>query len=412
MHRAWYGRIPLRGDAAGGRLEYGDSVRDVRRSAWWAGVWPTLVLPLLVGLVTIVGTGIATWHLQDDRPLDGLGYALLAIGPVALVFRWLHPPTALGVAAAAVSVYLALDYGFGPVFLPTLVALASAVNSGRRLATYAVIGVTYLALLGMHLLRTSADPAIWPAAGMWLSALAAVIGASEAWRARRERLAQARTALAETERRRGSEERLRIAQELHDVLGHHVSLINVQAGVALYLMDDDPEQARTALTAIKQSSRDLLKEMRSTLGVLRAVDEPPPHHPVPGLAQLDALVADTEAAGLPVDVETRGAARDLPPSVDLAAYRIVQEALTNARRHAGRARARILLDFDESGLTVQVDDDGCGAAAAPPVEGGGNGLPGMRERATALGGTITAGPRAEGGYRVRATLPVAAGERS
>src|SRR5215207_7069568 len=111
---------------------------------------------------------------------------------------------------------------------------------------------------------------------------------------------QTEAAREEAALRRRSDERLRIAQELHDVLGHHVSLINVQAGVALYLMDDDPEQARTALTAIKQSSRDLLREMRATLGVLRGVDVAPPHHPVPGLADLDALVADVRAAGLPV----------------------------------------------------------------------------------------------------------------
>jgi signal transduction histidine kinase len=402
---AWYAAVRPRADAERVPLAYGDPVH-AQRPTWWAGVRPTLVLPLVVGVVTLVGTNFAALRIQDDRPLDALGYALLAIGPIALVFRRWRPPAVLGIAAGAVTVYLGLGYAFGPVFLPTLVALASAVGVGRRLATYTVVGVTFLVLLIMHVVRRGADPSLVLPATAWLCVVAAVIGAAEAGRARRERLTQARAALAEAERRRGSEERLRIAQELHDVLGHHVSLINVQAGVALYLMDDDPEQARSALTAIKQSSRDLLKEMRSTLGVLRAVDEPPPHHPVPGLAQLDALVADTEAAGLPVELETRGAKRDLPPSVDLAAYRIVQEALTNTRRHAGPARAHILLDFDESGLTVQVDDDGRGAAAAPP-DGGGNGLPGMRERATALGGTITTGPRDGGGYRVRATLPAA-----
>ena len=205
------------------------------------------------------------------------------------------------------------------------------------------------------------------------------------WRARRERLAQVLAVREETERRRGSEERLRIAQELHNVLGHHVSLINVQAGVALYLMDDDPEQARTALAAIKQSSRELLQEMRTTLGVLRgpgAGDAGPPHQPVPGLARLDILVSETAAAGLPVIVEIRGPVRDLPTSVDLAAYRIVQEALTNTRKHAGPARARVVLEYGDDGLTVQVNDDGRGTGT--PGSEGGNGLPGMRERAQAL----------------------------
>ena len=187
------------------------------------------------------------------------------------------------------------------------------------------------------------------------------------------------------------------------MLGHHVSLINVQAGVALYLMDDDPEQARTALAAIKQSSRELLHEMRMTLGVLRGVDELPPHQPVPGLARLEPLVSDTRAAGLPVTLEIRGSSRDLPASVDLTAYRIVQEALTNTRKHAGPARASVVLQYAEHGLTVQIDDDGRGTGS--PASDGGNGLSGMRERAQALGGTITAGPRAEGGFRVRAFLP-------
>jgi signal transduction histidine kinase len=242
-----------------------------------------------------------------------------------------------------------------------------------------------------------------------LAWLVAVIAASEGWRARRERLAQTRAAREEAERRRGSEERLRIAQELHDVLGHHISLINVQAGVALYLMDDDPEQARSALAAIKQSSRELLHEMRATLGVLRGVDEHPPHQPVPGLARLDSLVAETRAAGLPVTVEIRGPRRDLPASVDLAAYRIVQEALTNTRKHAGPAQARVVVRYDEHGLTVQVDDDGRGTGSPGSdggrIAGGGNGLPGMRERAQALGGTIAAGPRPEGGFHIRAFLP-------
>jgi signal transduction histidine kinase len=218
----------------------------------------------------------------------------------------------------------------------------------------------------------------------------------------------ARAAAAEARRRQGSEERLRIARDLHDVLGHHISLINVQAGVALYLMDDDPEQARSALTAIKQSSRDLLREMRSTLGVLRGVDEEPPHDPVAGLSRLDDLVEATRAAGLPVTVEIGGEPRELPPSVDTAAYRIIQEALTNARKHAGPAQASVLLTYTEDGITMRIDDDGTGPAG---TTGGGDGIPGMRERAAALGGTLTAGPRPGGGFRVDAHLLTTGGDR-
>jgi signal transduction histidine kinase len=367
---------------------------------------PTVALPLVVGAITVIGSTFASRGQPFARPLDALGISLLLVGPAALGARRVQPGVAFGVAATAAAVYLGIGYPYGPVFLAPLVALCSAVTAGHRLAAYTITGIAFTAVVLVHLVRHPGQPLPLTGVAGWLAWLVAVIAASEGWRARRERLAQARAAREETERRRGSEERLRIAQELHDVLGHHVSLINVQAGVALYLMDDDPEQARTALAAIKQSSRELLNEMRATLGVLRGVDERPPHQPVPGLAQLNALAADTRAAGLLVTVEVHGPARDLPPSVDLAAYRIVQEALTNTRKHAGLARARVMLRYDERGLTVQVDDDGRGAAA-PPGSGGGNGLPGMRERAQALGGTITAGPRPEGGFQVRAFLPAA-----
>jgi signal transduction histidine kinase len=370
-----------------------------------AGVLPTVALPLAVGGFTVVGTTFASHGQPLARPLDALGYALLLVGPAALGARRVQPVAGLAVAAAALAAYLGAGYPFGPVFLAPVLALCFAITAGHRLAAYTIAGIAFTALLLIHLVAHPGQPLSLTGAAGGLAWLIAVIAASEGWRARRERLAQAQTAREETERRRGSEERLRIAQELHDVLGHHVSLINVQAGVALYLMDDDPEQARTALAAIKQSSRELLHEMRSTLGVLRGIDERPPHQPVPGLARLDTLVSDTRAAGLPVAVEIRGPVRDLPASVDLTAYRIVQEALTNTRKHAGPARASVVLQYDEHGLTVQVDDDGRGTGAPGSV--GGNGLPGMRERAQALGGTITAGSRAEGGFAVRAFLPAA-----
>ncbi|MGH3767144.1 MAG: sensor histidine kinase [Pseudonocardiaceae bacterium] len=366
---------------------------------------PTMVLPVVVGAFTVIGTTFASRGQPLARPLDAVGIALLLAGPAALGVRRIQPVAGLAVAAAAATAYLGAGYPFGPVFLAPVLALCFAVTAGHRLAAYLIAGIAFTAVVLLHLVARPDQPFSLAGVAGGLAWLVAVIAASEGWRARRERLAQARAAREETERRRGSEERLRIAQELHDVLGHHISLINVQAGVALYLMDDDPEQARTALAAIKQSSRELLHEMRTTLGVLRGIDEDPPHQPVPGLSRLDSLVSDTRAAGLPVTVEIRGPARDLPASVDLAAYRIVQEALTNTRKHAGPARAQVVLHYAEDGLTVQVDDDGTGTAMAPPVPGGGNGLPGMRERAQALGGTITAEPRPEGGFRVRAFLP-------
>jgi signal transduction histidine kinase len=220
------------------------------------------------------------------------------------------------------------------------------------------------------------------------------------------RAEQARTR-EEQQRRQASEERLRIARELHDVLGHHLSLINVQAGVGLHLMDSRPEQAREALTAIKSASAEALREVRSVLGVLRPEEEAAPRAPAPSLARLDDLTAD---AGLPVRTVVDGTPRPLPAEVDRAAYRIVQEALTNVRRHAGPAAAAVVtIGYAEGEVTVRVTDDGAGSAA--PLDGG-NGIPGMRARAEALGGTLTAAPVPGGGFAVRAVLPVNSNEGS
>jgi signal transduction histidine kinase len=383
-------------------LAYGDGMPE--RNGWWAGPLPTIVLPLAVGAFTVMGTFGASRGQPFARPIDALGIALLLAGAAALVLRRRYPAGVLGFAAAAAGTYLGLGYPYGPVFLAGLVALCSAVVSGHRRSAYLVTGAAFVALLALHFLRFPDQPLPLFGAGGWLSSLAIVIAVCEWWRARRERAVQERLARDEAERRRGSEERLRIARDLHDSLGHHVSLINVQAGVALHLMDDDREQARSALAAIKKSSGELLREMRATLGVLRGVDEGPPRTPVAGLARLDDLVAENRSAGLPVEFEVEGTRRELSPSIDQAAYRIVQESLTNARKHAGPAHAHVRLRYADDSLSIQVDDDGRGVAAEPS---GGNGLPGMRERATALGGTLTAGPRAEGGFRVEAHLPTA-----
>src|SRR5207302_6302155 len=182
---------------------------------------------------------------------------------------------------------------------------------------------------------------------------------------------------------------------------HNISLINVQAGSALPLMDQQPERARTALSAIKDASKETLVELRSVLGVLRQMDESAPRSPAPGLGRLDEVVSRATSAGLPVVVEVEGAADGLPAGVDRAAYRIVQEALTNVTRHAGPARATVRISYGDGDLVVQIDDDGLGVSTngAPP---GGNGIVGMRERAATFGGTVQVGPRPGGGFRVRA----------
>jgi signal transduction histidine kinase len=225
--------------------------------------------------------------------------------------------------------------------------------------------------------------------------------------AARQRRQAAEWSRAEEARGRAGEERMRIARELHDVLAHNISLINVQAGVALHLMDEQPGQSRSALVAIKQASNDALGELRSVLDVLRQGDEAPPRTPASGLAHLDRLVAGVSATGLQVQTRVEGTPRPLPAGTDLAAYRIVQESLTNVTRHAGPASATVLVRYGPADLTVQVDDDGRGpAASGDSGNGTGNGIRGMRERVAALGGELTTGPRPGGGFRVQARLPL------
>jgi signal transduction histidine kinase len=236
-----------------------------------------------------------------------------------------------------------------------------------------------------------------------------LLAGAELVRGRRERTAALRLGREQEARRRAEEERLRIARELHDVLAHNISLINVQSGVALHLLDQQPEQARSALSIINEASADALREVRSVLGVLRGVDEQVPRTPTAGLAALGELVKRSAAAGVAVEVEVQGRRRPLPTSVDLAAFRIVQESLTNVARHSGADAARVKLGFDQRELTVQVDDDGVGAVRSGSANGeplGGNGIAGMRERAVALGGVLDAGARGGRGFRVAARLPL------
>jgi signal transduction histidine kinase len=220
---------------------------------------------------------------------------------------------------------------------------------------------------------------------------------------------RARLAALEVERDQQAEigaahERARIARELHDVLAHSISLINVQASSALHLLDSKPEHARPALEAIKRASGEALTEVRGVLETLRRPDDgTTTKAPAPTLARIDDLTAEAQAAGLDIETVVEGSPRSLPATVELAAYRICQEAVTNVIRHAGPASARLKLDYREHELVVEVSDDGRGANG---TSGGGNGLPGMQERATALGGSLQAGPHPDGGFRVRARLPV------
>jgi signal transduction histidine kinase len=367
------------------------------------------LVPAVIAAVQVIGTGFASWHHSEARHLDAGAILLLLAGPAALIFRRRYPASVLAFVLATTLGYFILDYPRGPIFLALIVAFIGAVMRGRRIPAIASLIVGYPSFLWIgHVLGREPAPSWGDALGLaaWLLLLATV---AEAMRGRRERAIQSGRARAEESRRRASDERLRIARELHDVLAHNISLMNVQAGVALHLMDEQPEQARIALTAIKQASNEALSELRSVLDVLRQRDEGAPRSPTPGLADIDELIAQSQGAGLDITKEVVGSARPLPAATDLAAFRIVQEALTNVRKYAGPAHVIVQIGYGPAQLDLQVDDDGRGANIS--AAGGGDGIPGMRERARALGGDVEAGPRPGGGFRVKATLPLAGSDR-
>ncbi|MFE0628221.1 sensor histidine kinase [Streptomyces sp. NPDC058864] len=375
------------------------------------------VSSLVIAVIQLVGSTAAAHNAAGRVPLGHFGYALLLAGPVLLLWRN-RAPVAVAAAVSAVTLaYVAAGYPYGPVFLSIVAAFFTAVAAGRRRAVLIIAGALYTAylLITMWLYRrlppAGDEAASWgqvSAAAAWLLAILAV---AELWRLRREQFVRERRERAEAERRRADEERLRIARELHDVLAHSISVINVQAGVALALMDERPEQARQALTTIKAASKEALGEVRQVLGTLRGPGEAP-RSPAPGLDRLPELLEQAAGAGLAVDITREGRAGGLPPGVDLAAFRIVQEALTNVIRHSGSRTARVRITRRRDAVELQVDDDGpatIGTGHAHDSGGSGNGLLGMRERAAALGGTVEAGPRADGGFRVLALLPLTAG---
>lgn len=366
--------------------------------------------------------GAALFHIlgaraaaRDGAPpvdLGALAYPLLLAGPVALLVRRRAPVTVLAVAAAATLACALTAEPRWTFAVAGVIALFHAVRAGGRTRIAVIIAAAaYAAWLVLPLLLPFVPDAVRPdprEAVLTAVAIAVVVVLGGSARVKGEHYAEMaklraeqQRATAEQQRRQASEERLRMARELHDVLGHHLSLISVQAGVGLHLMDSRPEQAREALTAIRAASAEALAEVRGVLGVLRPEEEAPPRQPAPGLDRLTDLTAD---AGIAVDTRVEGAPRPLPPEVDRAAYRIVQEALTNVRRHgAADARAVVTVAYGPAGLALTVANDG------PPAGGGeptGNGIAGMRARAESLGGTLSAAPAAAGGFRVTAILPL------
>jgi signal transduction histidine kinase len=309
--------------------------------------------------------------------------------------------------------YVLLGYPNGPIWMGLVVGFGTALMTGHRIAAYGSLLAGYLAFLWLPVLTdVQRPPSAWAAGGLaaWLLLLLAgaeLIRNRRAFaHASRQRAIEEQRSAHEAARRQASEERLGIARDLHDVVAHSLSLINVQAGVALELMEQRPEQVRTALTAIKQASREALVDVQSVLDSLRRPGEEMPRAPAPGLRDVDELVRRAEATGLRVDV--RVTPLPLPRAVDAAGYRIVQEALTNVVRHADASSVSVRIGPDDGDLVIEVEDDG--AERPGPSRGGasngGRGIRGMTERAEALGGQLSAGPRPGRGFAVRARLPL------
>jgi signal transduction histidine kinase len=405
-------------------------VGTARRSpGWLRRPWVSdLAVVLAFGIFAVFGTFQA---VQEGggvrRPLEVAGWGLVAVATVALAARRQRPALVLLVTSAAVAASVALGYPTGPIWATPLIALYTAAATGhRRLAVGAAALLAAVPVAWPLLAHEAGTPA---EVGSWVLIVALVLAMGEVARGRRDYLAEAeRRAVeaertrAETARRHAGEERLRLARDLHDITAHTIAVIAIQAGVAdeaLKGCQACPEPARQAVAALRAASREAMAELKATVTMLR--EGAAPRGPLPGLAQLEELVGMVQSAGVRVELAVSGAARPLPPAVDLTAYRIVQESLTNVLRHARATSATVRVSYQPDAVEVEVDDDGHGSGrpppgaadvpagapvAAPGIRSSGHGLAVMAERAAAVGGELLAGPRPARGFRVHARLPL------
>lgn len=363
---------------------------------------PTAFIVVVVAVIQVAGSAFAASRQPGHVPLDPLALALLLLGPAALALRRRAPLVMLPVAAGATAAYLARGYAWGPVVLSFAVALILTAAAGKRAVAWsgAAAGILALFLAAAR----SGDEAAFVRAFAGSSWLAILVLIGEGVRFRGERVAERLRQQEAAEQAARDEYRLALARDIHDVVAHSLSLINVRASVALHLGEKDPAQFRPALETIKAASKESLAEVRQLLGVLRE-DVPLSPTRLPTLGGVPELVDNTRRAGLEVRLHAGAGLEPIPATVQEAAYRIVQEALTNVVRHSGAGTAQVSIDSAGGELLVTIDDDGAGAAAVPE----GNGITGMRERVAALGGRLELGsPPSHKGWRVRAVLPLAA----
>ena len=367
-----------------------------------------LFVDALIAVVVLAFSlaAIARGGFDDDgQGLDAVAVVLVALTALPLVARRVAPLPVFAIVTAATAALYGLRYGLGPPlgFAVALYTVADERPADARLRRAALVA-SVAVLLGPHLVRDGLAPELFLGAGVW----AAAWFAGDRARLRRERIAEleerARNAEREAERERrlaAAEERMRIARDLHDSAGHAINVILVQAGAARLLQERDPAGARVALETVEEVARDTLGEIDQLVRALREDLPDGQVEPPPGLAALGALAERSRASGLEVTVTVEGSRRPLSPAVDQAAYRILQEALTNAAWH-GRGSAEVAVEFAPRALEIAVTNP---AAPSPPErDGGGHGIVGMRERAQLLGGTLEAGAD-NGSFRMHARLP-------
>ncbi|WP_336213226.1 sensor histidine kinase [Nonomuraea sp. LPB2021202275-12-8] len=393
-----------------------------------------VLLALFITVMQVQGTMVRNAGEVVQRPLTDLGYlgyVLLVVSGVVVVVRRRWPVPVFVTAALASLVYYTLDFPDGPGWLGLFVALytVAAYGDGRRSLVIAGVGTSVLAI-GWLVAAADIEPRAaigWVYFRIGASVMSAALG--ESVRSRQVIAAEAQERAEFAERTREEEararvdaERLRIAREVHDTVAHAIAIINVQSGVTAHVLDKRPEMAREALRAIEQTSSRALREMRAILGVLRDDGDDDGRGPYPGLGQIDELAAKAREAGLDVKLEETSPAAPLPSAVGSAAYRIVQESITNVVRHVGPTRVTVALSPGIEALEIRVTDEGRRAGPghdsadprlpAPHPSGMGSsakpgrGIVGMRERCQLLGGELDAGP-IPGGFEVRARLPLA-----
>ena len=347
---------------------------------------------------------------------DTAGWAAYVVASVVILFRRRLPRCVLAIVLPAAVLSLCLQRGGSTTIYVAMALYSVVVVVSSRRSGLAITGLVAGAVLGATIAGGGAMVILSSNGGVFLVLLGWLAAentrATRMYAAQQAERAAEQAAAAEAERaaqvrRAMADERAQIARELHDIVAHAMSVIAVRSGVARMVIDTDPDQAREALGIIETTTRRSLHEMRLLVGVLRdAQDQQVELTPLPGLADLDRLVAASAAAGVTVDVTVDGAVRSLPAAPDLSAYRIVQEALTNVARHAGPTRASVRIGYQPHEMTIEVADDGPRGPAPSPAAraGSGHGLIGMRERAALFGGELAAGPHGSG-FRVWATLP-------